>query len=149
MGQFYKHKELDVNEEKFNDYFNFNDIHNYELIYITDLLPNVKGESISIIGFKNTELTKKLKKQGFNEITYIDDNISNFKAISKISSSDILLFNDNFEVIDSLSLYNIINKFKKIIISNDYNILISLGLIDNSINKKEIKIDKYGIINNI
>jgi hypothetical protein len=149
MGMLQKNKIFDVNSEKFNDYFKFNDLHNYEKIYLTEKLDLIKGEKVTIIGFKDKTISKLLKNKGFLEINYIDDNTSSFVAISKIKSSDVLIFKDNYEVIDSLNLQDSINSYSKVIVSNDFNILISLGLIDPVIKKMNIVIDKYGIINKI
>lgn len=149
MGMLQKNKIFDVNSEKFNDYFKFNDLHNYEKIYLTEKLDLIKGEKVTIIGFKDKTISKLLKNKGFLEINYIDDNTSSFVAISKIKSSDVLIFKDNYEVIDSLNLQDSINSYSKVIVSNDFNILISLGLIDPVIKKMNIVIDKYGIISKI
>jgi hypothetical protein len=149
MGMLQKNKIFDVNSEKFNDYFKFNDLHNYEKIYLTEKLDLIKGEKVTIIGFKDKTISKLLKNKGFLEINYIDDNTSSFVAISKIKSSDVLIFKDNYEVIDSLNLQDSINSYSKVIVSNDFNILISLGLIDPVIKEMNIVIDKYGIISKI
>lgn len=153
MAQFFKQNTLDINEEKFVDYFNLNNLNNFEKLYIIEdinkIINLIKGKSITIIGFKDKELQKLLKSKGFSEINYIDDKVSNYISIRLIEQADLIFIKDNYEIISEYDLLNSLYNYKKIIISNNIEILKKLKLIKGDLTKTNIVIDKYGIINDI
>lgn len=146
MGMLAKNKMNEEDSKIYNDYFDFGLDKKYEKIFITDNLKVLNGSNITIIGFKDLSLNKKLKQLGFKEINYIDEKVANYIALNKIEKADILYLKDNFELIDEFKLADVIKNYKNVIISSDSFILISLGLINNTNYENDIMIDKYGII---
>lgn len=140
MAELLKNKNLDINSELFNNYFDINGIKNYQEI----LIINKENEKEILMGYPEILIIQ-------NEIKSLNDEMPFYTAISYIKKSNSIYLKEQINLLNDSSIKEEIKNYKGTIIVNSDNqsYLISLNILteEYKLSEKEyLKIDKYGCI---
>ena len=132
MAMLYKNKALDINQELFTDYFNLNDIYNYDKIIIIN----------------DEELEKVLNQEKILKPLIINDKYPIYTLLNYLNNSSSIYLQKEYGILNQDELKESIKNYSKTIIASKELIsyLKELDLIkeEYTLNKNEyLIVDKY------
>lgn len=142
MAEFMKKKESELNSLVF-DYFNINNVKNYEKIIITD----------------NDDYNEVVNELGLGDILCIpgdkiNDDIPMYTCLKNVNNSKVIYLKERLSLLEDDSMKAFIKSFSGTIIASEELIgyLNEVGLINNDLEVRKgtyLLIDKYGSIKEI